>query len=229
MPVLVATLFHVVHALFVKFHQLSHTLFERLQVIGHLLFEHLFHDAEVSSVGDIANGGHHLQLRCTLVDREDARIAIEALTLILHDEARTAMNLYGVISVLVGVFRVHTLCQRRKGIGQTHVFLLFGTFFGCKFTFACDVVECLVDVYIACRLVENATSCIQLSLHTREHIVHSGEVDDVRFKLSTFASVVQSFGIGGLRHANALCGDTQTGTVHQCHHVLDEAQTRFAT
>ena len=139
------------------------------------------------------------------------------------------MNLYGIVGVLVGVFRVHTLRQWREGIGQAHVFLLLGAFFGRKFVFACDVVECFVDVYIACRLVENATSCIQFGLHAREHVVHGREVDDVCFKLSTFASVVQSFGIGGLRHANALCGDTQTGTVHQCHNVLDEAQTRFAT
>ena len=103
----------------------------------------------IRTVGDVADGGYRLQLCSTFVDAGDTCIAINALTGIFQHEAGTAVNLDTVVSILVGVFGVHTFCQRCEGIGQFGIFLLFLTFFRSQFAFAGDVVQCLVDVYVA--------------------------------------------------------------------------------
>ena len=75
------------------------------------------------------------------------------------------MNLYGVVGVLVGILGVHTLCQRCEGIGKASVFLLLGTLLWSEFALAGNVVESLVDINVACCLVENGATGIKLCLH----------------------------------------------------------------
>ena len=48
---------------------------------------------------------------------------------------------------------------------------------------------------------------------------------DFVVKLLTLLSVSQTLVVSLLLNTYTLCGDTQTGTVHQSHHVLDQTQT----
>ena len=75
------------------------------------------------------------------------------------------MNLYGVVGILVGILRVHTLCQWCEGISQTSVFLLLLTLLRSEFALAGNIVESLVDVNVTCCLIENGTAGIELCLH----------------------------------------------------------------
>ena len=103
----------------------------------------------IRTVGDVADSGYRLQLRSTFVDAGDTCVTINALTSIFQHETGTAVNLDAVVSVLVGIFGVHTFGQRSERIGQFGIFLLFLTFFRGQFAFAGDIVQCLVDVYVA--------------------------------------------------------------------------------
>ena len=139
------------------------------------------------------------------------------------------MNLQGIVSVLVAILRVHAFGQRCERIGQFGKGFLFLAFLGRKFAFAGNVVECLVNVDVAGALVKQGTAGIELGLHKGEHVVNGREIDDGLAKLLTVASVGQTFVVGSLRNTDALCGNTQTGTVHQGHHVFNQAQLAFAT
>ena len=75
------------------------------------------------------------------------------------------MNLNGIVGILVGILGVHTLCQRCEGIGKAGVFLLLGALLGSELALAGDVVESLVDIHIACCLIENGATGIELGLH----------------------------------------------------------------
>lgn len=79
---LVLSLLHVLHSLLVQLHHLHYASLQRLQLLCHFLLKHLLDDAEVSAVRDVADGSHNLQLCGSLIDREDAGVAIEALALI---------------------------------------------------------------------------------------------------------------------------------------------------
>src|SRR5574344_1490867 len=109
LKILVALLLDVVERILILLDELGDARTHRGCTLADRTLHHLVHDREIGAVGDVADGSYHLQLGCSLVDREDARVAIEALALILHDEARTAVNLYGVVGVLVGILGVHTL------------------------------------------------------------------------------------------------------------------------
>ena len=119
MHLLILSLLNILESLLVELNHLFYTSLQWLQLFGNILLKHLLDDAEVSTVRDIAYSSNYLKLCCTLVDREDTCITIQTLALILHDEARTAMYLYCIIGILVGILRVHTLSQRSKGIGKT--------------------------------------------------------------------------------------------------------------
>ena len=136
------------------------------------------------------------------------------------------MNLDTVICVLVGIFGVHTFCQRSKRVGQFGIFLLFLTFFRSQLTFTGDVVQRFVDIYIARSLVQQCAAGIQLRFHDRQHVINSREFDNGFAELFAFLCVSQSFVVGGLAQTDRLCGDTQTGTIHQRHYIFD--QTQFA-
>ena len=99
---------------------------------------------------------------------------------------------------------------------------------GLEFALAGNVVESLVYVYIARALVEQGTAGVELGLHERQHVVNGREVDNGLAKLLAVAGVCQTFVVGSLRYAHALCRNAQAGTVHQCHHILDEAQLAVA-
>ena len=144
----------VVDALLVEFHERAHSVLQGLQVLGDFVLEHFLHDGEVGAVGDVTDGSHHLQLRRAFVDGEDTGVAVEALALVLHDEARTTVDADGIVGVLVGVLGVHALGQRREGIGEARVFLALGALLGRQRTLALDVLKALVDVDITGSHVE---------------------------------------------------------------------------
>ena len=111
-------------------------------------------DAEVSSIGDVTESSNGLQLSGTLIDREDTSIAVETLALVLHDETRTTMNRNGIVSILISELRVHTLCQWSERISQTSVALQLGTLLWSELAVALNVLECLVNIYVASSHVE---------------------------------------------------------------------------
>ena len=134
------------------------------------------------------------------------------------------MYLYTVVSILVGIFGVHTFGKRSEAVGQFGVFLLFLTFFRSQFTFAGDVIQCFVDVYVACCLIQQCTSCIQLALHDGKHIINSREFDNCLSELFAVFGISQSFVVSSLAQSYRLCGNTQTGTVHQRHYIFNQAK-----
>ena len=133
------------------------------------------------------------------------------------------MNADGIVSILVGIFGVHTLGQWGEGISQTGVFLHFLTLFRRQLRVAGNVFKCFVDVNIACSLVKQRTSCIQFCLHTAQHIIDSREIDNLLSELGTLLCIGQAFVVSFLLYANALGGNAQSCAVHQGHHILDEA------
>ena len=134
------------------------------------------------------------------------------------------MNLDTVVGVLVGIFGVHTLGQRCEGVGHLGEAFLLLTFFGRQLAFAGDVVQCLVDVDVARSLVEQRAAGVELGLHRSQHVVNGGELDDGLAELLAVFGIGQTFVVGCLAEADRLGGDTQTGTVHQCHHIFDQTQ-----
>ena len=136
------------------------------------------------------------------------------------------MNLDTVVSILISVFRVHTFGKRSEAVCQFGVFLLFQTFFRSQFAFAGDVIQCFVDVYVAGCLIKQCTSGIQFSFHNGQHVVYGRELDNCFSELLAVFGIRQSFVVSSLAQSYRLCGDTQTGTVHQGHYVFD--QTEFA-
>ena len=135
------------------------------------------------------------------------------------------MDADGIVSVLVGVLRVHTLGQWGEGVSQTLILLQLLLLLRCELTVALDILEALVDINISGCLVEQRTTGIELSLHAREHIIDSGEVDDLITKLLALLGISQTLVVSLLLNTYALCSDTQTGAVHQSHYVLDQTQT----
>ena len=77
---------------------------QRFHSLANGFAKQLFHDGEIGAVGNVACSSHYLQLRGAFVDGEDAGIAIEALCLVLHDEARPAMHRDGIVGILVHIF-----------------------------------------------------------------------------------------------------------------------------
>ena len=153
--VVVASCLHIVDSVFILFYHLSHTFLQCLEFWSHFFFEHFLDDAKVSAVGHIADSCHHLKLGSTFVDREDTSVAEQALALVFHDEARTTVNRNSIVSVLVGVFRVHTLCQWSERIGKARIKFHFLALFWGERAVASDVFECLVDINVASGLVKN--------------------------------------------------------------------------
>ena len=171
---------------------------ERFHGFAHLSLFKFAGLCEVRTVGDIADGGNHLQLRRTLVDRGDAGIAVVALDGVVHHKARTAVNLDGVVSVLVAIFRVHALGEWRERIGQFAEVLLFHALLRREFAFAGDVVKRLVDVNVAGALIKQCAAGVELGFHEGQHVVNGGEIDDGFAKLLTVAGIGQTFVVGGL-------------------------------
>ncbi len=64
------------------------------------------------------------------------------------------MDRDGVIGVLVGPFGIGTLGQRREGIGQTIPLFHLLTLFRGELTVAGNVLQRLIQIHIAGRLVQ---------------------------------------------------------------------------
>ena len=225
MHLLVLTLLNVFESLLVELDHLFYTSLKRLQFLGNLLLKHLLDDAEVSAVRDVADSSHYLKLCCTLVDREDTCIAIQTLALVLHNEARTTVYLDGIVGVLVGILRVHTLCQRSEGIGKTRVLLKLLALLGCKLALTRDVLKGLVDINVACCLVEDRAACVEFSLDAGYHIVYGRELYNLCIKLLALACILQCLVVGSLANANRLGCDAKTCAVHKSQYVLDKSET----
>ena len=108
------------------------------------------------------------------------------------------MNLDAVVSILIGIFRVHTFCQRSEGVGKFGILLLFLAFFRSQFAFASNVVQRFVDVNVAGSLVQLGASCIQLSFHNSQHVIYSREFDDGLAELLAVFGIGQTFVVGSL-------------------------------
>ncbi len=194
--------------------------FARFQFLEHLT---------VGAGGDVREGGNRLQLRRAFVNGGDACVAVEALASVFEHVARTAVNLDAVVGVQVGVFGVHALGQRRACAGELLVELEFCLLLVGELTGALDVLEALVDVYVAGCLVQQCAACVEASLDVGNHFVHSREVHDGLAELLAVLGVGESFVVGHLADAHGLCGDAEACTVHEGHHVLDEAELAAAT
>ena len=75
------------------------------------------------------------------------------------------MDADGIVGVLVGILGVHTLGNGSERVGQTGVLLHLCTLFGGELALTGNVLERLVDVYIACCLIEQRTTGVELGLH----------------------------------------------------------------
>ena len=118
------------------------------------------------------------------------------------------MDRDGIVGVLVGVLRVHTLGQRGEGVGQTLILLQFLFLLRCQLAVTLDVLQALVDVDVTSGFIEQTAAGIELGLHAREHIVDSGEVDDFVAELLTLLCVGQSLVVSLLLNTYRLCSDT---------------------
>ena len=59
------------------------------------------------------------------------------------------MDADGIIGILVGILRVHTLCQWSEGISEALVLLHLLFLFRSQFAVALNVLQALVDIHIA--------------------------------------------------------------------------------
>ena len=134
-----------------------------------------------------------------------------------------------VVGCLVSIFRVDTLCQWCESISKASVLLHLLTLLRGELLVTCDIFQCLIDIYVACCLIQERTTSIEFRLHTREHIVDSREVDNLLTELCTILSVSQSLVVSLLLKTDRLCCDTKTSTIHQCHYVLDKTHADVTT
>ena len=202
---------------------------EALVFGGHFArFQFLEHLA-VGAGGDVREGGNRLQLRRAFVNGGDACVAVEALAGVFEHVAGTAVHLDAVVGVQVGVFGVHALRKRSACGGELLVTLEFRLFLVGELAGALDVLEALVDVHVAGCLVQECAACVEACLDVGNHLVHSREVHDGLAELLAVLGVGESFVVGHLADTHGLCGNTETCTVHEGHHVLDEAELAAAT
>src|SRR3712207_7999619 len=81
------------------------------------------------------------------------------------------MNRNCVVSILVGVFRVHTLCQWRESISQTTVLLHFLALLGSQLTLTGDVFQSLVNIHITSCHVKKRSEEHTSELQSRQYLV----------------------------------------------------------
>ena len=103
MQVLVASLLDDGDCLLEQVDHGLNTCLQWLKLLGYLVLQHLAQVVQVTAISDVAYCRHHLQLGGSLVDAEDASVAIQALALVLHDEAAAAMHRDGIVGILVGI------------------------------------------------------------------------------------------------------------------------------
>ena len=202
---------------------------EALVFGGHFArFQFLEHLAVGAGV-DVREGGDRLQLRRAFVNGGDACIAVEALAGVFEHVARTTVNLDAVVGVQVGVFGVHALRERCASRSELLVKLEFSLLLVGELAGALDVFEALVDIYIAGCLVQECTASVEASLDVGNHLIDGREVHDGLAELLAVLGIGESFVVGHLADAHGLSGNAEACTVHEGHHVLDEAELAAAT
>ena len=202
---------------------------EALVFGGHFArFQFLEHLAVGAGV-DVREGGNRLELRRAFVNRSDACVAVEALAGVFEHVAGTAVHLDAVVGVQVGVFGVHALRKRSASGGELLVELEFCLLLVGELAGALDVLEALVDIYIAGCLVQECTASVEASLDVGNHLIDGREVHDGLAELLAVLGIGESFVVGHLADAHGLCCNAEAGAVHECHHVLDEAELAAAT
>ena len=139
------------------------------------------------------------------------------------------MHLDAVVGVQVGVFGVHALRKRSACAGELLVELEFCLLLVGELAGALDVLEALVDVHVAGCLVQECAASVEASLDVGNHFIDGREVHDGLAELLAVLGVGESFVVGHLADAHGLCGNAETSAVHECHHVLDEAELAAAT
>ena len=139
------------------------------------------------------------------------------------------MHLDAVVGVQVGVFGVHALRKRRASRSELLVELEFCLLLVGELAGALDVLEALVDVHVAGCLVQECAACVEACLDVGNHFIDGREVHDGLAELLAVLGVGESFVVGHLADAHGLCGDAEACTIHECHHVLDEAELATAT
>ena len=151
---------------------------EALVFGGHFArFQFLEHLA-VGAGGHVRESCNRLELRRTFVNGGDTSVAVEALASVFKHVARTAVNLDTVVAVLVCVFGVHALGERRASGSELLVKLEFLLFVIGELAGALDVLEALVDVHVAGCLVQEGAACIEASLDVGNHLIDGREVHD---------------------------------------------------
>ena len=211
-----------------RVHGLSAGL-EALVFGGHFArFQFLEHLA-VGAGGDVREGGNRLQLRRAFVNGGDACIAVEALAGVFEHVAGTAVHLDAVVGVQVCVFGVHALRKRRASRSELLVELEFRLLLVGELAGALDVLEALVDVHVACCLVQECTACVEACLDVGNHFIDGGKVHDSLAELLTVLGIGESFVVGHLADAHGLCCNAEACAVHEGHHVLDETELAAAT
>ena len=196
----------------------------RANVLTLEFFEH----QAVGAGGDVRESGHGLQLGRAFVNRSDAGVAVQTLASVFEHVAGTAVHLDAVVAVQVGVFGVHALGKRSACRGELRVKLEFSLFFVGELAFTFDVFEALVDIHVTGCLVKEGAAGIKAGLDVGEHFVDSREVHDSLTELLTVLGVGEGFVVGSLADAHGLCGNAETGAVHEGHHVLDETELAAA-
>ena len=220
---------NLLHSLLVGFHHLVDAGFERSNLVAVLASGILLHLSQIGASGDVANCRYHLQLGCSLIDVHDACVAIESLAGVVAHEAATAVNLDAVVGGLVGILTRRSLRQWSEGVGKAVVALHLGALLGSERALTRNLLPNLVYIYKTRCLIEDGACSVELSLDIANHLGNSREGDDCLAKLLTAAGIVDSLVVGCLAQTHALGGDTQAGTVHERHHILDEAQAARAT
>ena len=219
---------HVFNSFVVLFvHSLGASL-EALVFGGHFAVFQFFENLAVGAGGDVRESGHGLQLGRAFVNRSDTGVAVQALASVFEHVAGTAVHLDAVVAVQVGVFGVHALGKRSACRGELRVKLEFSLFFVGELAFTFDVFEALVDIHVAGCLVKEGAAGIKAGLDVGKHFVDSREVDDGLAELLTVLGVGEGFVVGGLADTDRLCGNAETGAVHEGHHVLDQTELAAA-
>ena len=201
---------------------------EALVFGGHFARFQLLEHLAVGSGVDVRECCNRLQLRRAFVNGGDTCIAVEALAGVFEHVARTAVHLDAVVGVQVGVFGVHALRKRRASRGEFLVELEFGLLLVGELAGALDVLEALVDIYIAGCLVQECAACVEACLDVGNHLIDGGEVHDGLAELLAVFGIGESFVVSHLADTNGLCGNAEAGAVHEGHHVLDEAELAAA-
>ena len=166
---------------------------------------------EVSARGDTLHGGDDLELAGTLIDGEDAGVAVEAFAGIFLHEATATVDLDAVVGTTVGELAGVEFDERGEDVGDTG-----------------GRLRASGEVDITSRLIHEATGTIGAGPHLAEEILDSDELVDGVTELLAGGGVSLSLAAGTLTESNRLGADAKACTIHKRHDILDKTQAAFA-